>query len=129
MAAPLQASGVGLLVMAWGLLGPGAPPSARAETPGSRRDASPSGREEGSPGPRRDASPSGREEGSPGPRRDASPSGREEGSLNIPCGLVESGNIHIDGLTSDWDGVPGSHLLVRWEPGATPHAGKPLAAQ
>lgn len=23
----------------------------------------------------------------------------------IPCGLVEAGTIHIDGLTSDWDGV------------------------
>jgi hypothetical protein len=26
-------------------------------------------------------------------------------STTIPCGLVEAGTIHIDGITSDWDGV------------------------
>jgi hypothetical protein len=26
-------------------------------------------------------------------------------ATTIPCGLVEAGTIHIDGLTSDWDGV------------------------
>ncbi len=26
-------------------------------------------------------------------------------STTIPCGLVEAGTIHVDGLTSDWDGV------------------------
>lgn len=54
----------------------------------------------------------------------ASPA-RAEGP-DIPCGPVERGSIHIDGLTSDWEGVPELALGVNPQgPGAV---GAPLRA-
>lgn len=38
----------------------------------------------------------------------------------IPCGLVEAGAIHIDGLTSDWDGVTPIIPKVVAAPSAAP---------
>jgi hypothetical protein len=49
-------------------------------------------------------------------------------SQDIPCGLVEVGNIHVDGLISDWDGVEAIALPVRPGPGAGA-AGKPHSVQ
>lgn len=46
--------------------------------------------------------------------------------LQVSCGLVERGSIHIDGLLSDWEGVPALELPVR-RLAAFP--GRPLAAR
>src|SRR5437660_1308409 len=38
---------------------------------------------------------------------------------SLPCQSVEAGSIHIDGLLSDWEGVPAVDLVVTAQPGVT----------
>jgi hypothetical protein len=50
----------------------------------------------------------------------AVPAAHAEEPASMSCGLVEENTIHVDGLTSDWDGVSVVTLKVDPAPGASP---------